>query len=78
MGQARYWVPTRVVPPRWRAGVSFPSILVFCDESMSWLVDGCHRRAAAIALGRTTILAQVSPGGLLKAIGYAAVEGAQE
>lgn len=43
-------------------GAEFPPVVVFYDGAEHWLADGYHRRDAAVAAGRTEILADIRQG----------------
>jgi hypothetical protein len=52
-------------------GAVFPAIVVYFDGAMHWLADGFHRYLAAKRIERTSILAEVYPGGRTDALRHA-------
>ncbi len=52
-------------------GAVFPPITVYFDGATHWLADGFHRYLAAKRTGRTTISAEVHPGGRSDALRHA-------
>ncbi len=52
-------------------GAVFPPISVYFDGTTHWLADGFHRYLAAKRIARTSILAEVQPGGRADALRHA-------
>jgi ParB-like chromosome segregation protein Spo0J len=53
-------------------GAQFPPIIVFFDGASYWVADGFHRLAAFKRAGRSTIRAEIKPGGARDAVLYTA------
>jgi hypothetical protein len=55
----------------WKAGDTFPPIVLYHEDGAYWLADGAHRVESRALAGFQDILAEVRPGGRRKAILFA-------